>query len=68
MKNQLTEKDKEFLESLKQKLHISLNYNIPFHEESIMGFQKICYHDDGYLCDHRLNWLLTEIEKHLINR
>lgn len=46
------------LKKLENKLNTSGSYSIPYHEDSIMTYGKICDHDDGYLCEHRREWIL----------
>jgi len=46
------------LKELETKLNTSGSYSIPYHEDSIMTYGKICDHDDGYLCEHRREWIL----------
>ena len=46
------------LKKLETKLNTSGSYSIPYHEDSIMTYGKICDHDDGYLCEHRREWIL----------
>jgi hypothetical protein len=29
---------------------------------SILKYKKVCDHDDGYFCEHRLEWLINYIE------
>ena len=45
------------LKKLETKLNTSGSYSIPYHEDSIMTYGKICDHDDGYLCEHRREWI-----------
>jgi hypothetical protein len=35
---------------------------IPYHKDSIMAYDKICNHDDGYLCEHRRTWIIEFIK------
>ncbi len=51
-----TEKD------LRLKLSVSGNYSTPYPKESILAYGNICQHDSGYLCEHRLNWLINYIK------
>jgi hypothetical protein len=44
---------------LETKLNTSGSYSIPYHEDSIMTYGKICDHDSGYLCKHRREWILS---------
>ena len=46
------------LKELETKLNTSGSYSIPYHEDSIMTYGKMCDHDDGYLCEHRREWIL----------
>ena len=46
------------LKKLETKLNTSGSYSIPYHEDSIMTYGKICDHDDGYWCEHRREWIL----------
>jgi hypothetical protein len=50
-------------EQLKNILHTSGNYDIPYHKDSIMSYGKICEHDDGYLCEHRRQYIIGLFEK-----
>ena len=56
----LNEKDIEYL---KKALYSAKSYsekNIP--KESIMTYESECSCDDGFLCEHRLEWLINYIE------
>jgi hypothetical protein len=33
-------------------------------EESIMEYDKICYHDSGFLCEHRREHIIELIDEH----
>ena len=52
------QKIEALLKELENKLHTSGSYGIPYHEDSIMVFEKICNCDDAYLCEHRRQWIL----------
>ena len=60
----LTEKDIEYLrKALYSPTTIYRDPNLP--DESIMIynlFKGVCECDDGYLCEHRLEWLIEYIE------
>ncbi len=45
-------------------LSSSNSYNDPNPKGSIMGFQDICDHDDGCLCECRMKFIIKYIEKH----
>lgn len=30
--------------------------------DSVMSYEVICSHDEGWLCQHRLDWLINEIK------
>ena len=49
-------------EMLRLLLGVSGYWSIPYNKESILQFERICEHDDGHLCEHRLNWLIEFIE------
>ena len=53
------------LKELETKLNTSGSYSIPYHEDSIMTYGKICDHDDGYLCEHRREWILEFFKSNL---
>jgi hypothetical protein len=55
----LTEKD---IENLRKILSTRSNYNAPVLNESIMSYGKVCKHDEGHLCEHRLEFLIKYIE------
>ena len=58
-------KKSELLKKLENILHVSDNYSIPYHEDSIMGYDKICTCDDAYLCDHRREWVIDFLKRNL---
>ena len=37
------------------------------HKDSIMAYGKICGHDDGYMCECRINELIKRIKNHIDN-
>jgi len=47
-----------FLKELKTKLSTSESDENPYHKDSIMTFNKICDHDNGFLCEHRRDWII----------
>ena len=53
------------LKELETKLNTSGSYSIQYHEDSIMTYGKICDHDDGYLCEHRREWILEFFKSNL---
>ncbi len=53
----------EFETLLREKLEVSTSYLIPDPTSSIMTYDVICEHDSGFLCEHRLNWIINEIKK-----
>jgi hypothetical protein len=57
----LNEKDIEYL---KEALEIPKTYvyNKDNYPNSIMLYDKVCNCDDGFLCEHRLEWLINFIE------
>lgn len=58
--------NKEYIiKELEIKLNTSDNYRIPYHEDSIMTYEKICDHDDGYLCEHRRKWIIDYLTENL---
>lgn len=62
------EKDKiEFiLQKLETKLSTSGSYSIPYNEDSIMKYDNICEHDDGYLCEHRRQWIIDFLKNNCV--
>lgn len=52
-----------FEKELREKLAVSGSYLIDYPQESILGYQKVCNHDHGYFCEHRLNWLIKYLEE-----
>jgi hypothetical protein len=38
------------------------NYMGSFHEDSIMKYDCVCKHDDGFMCEHRIEKLINLIE------
>jgi len=52
-------KRNDLLAELEIKLNTSGNYKIPYHQDSIMVYEKICNHDDGYLCEHRRKYIIN---------
>jgi hypothetical protein len=56
----LNENDIEFLKKSLYSSHYWKDPNLP--EESIMECYKVCNHDDGFFCEHRLEWLINFIE------
>jgi hypothetical protein len=53
------------LKELETKLNTSGSYSIPYHKDSIMTYGKICDHDNGYLCEHRREWILAFFKSNL---
>jgi len=51
---------------LENKLHTSGSYSVRYHPDSIMDYEKICNHDDGYLCEHRRQWIIDFIKTNFI--
>lgn len=58
---ELSEKVKNLCRDLKVKLKVVGHYNRP--QKSIMEFDNICDHDDNFLCECRLNWIVERIKK-----
>jgi hypothetical protein len=59
--------NKDFLESLRNTLHVNLSgeWRSKYHKDSIMDYNVICQHDEGVLCECRLEKLLQLIDSHL---
>ena len=66
MKNEEKKSTEDILSDLEQKLNTSSSYSIPYHEDSIMKYEKICNHDDGYLCEHRRQWIIDFIKANFV--
>jgi hypothetical protein len=43
------------------------NQNEPYHQNSIMNYNVLCHHDDGFLCEHRLQFILNYIKNNFID-
>lgn len=59
----ITEKDIKYLKKALESpttYHNAKKINYP---DSIMLYTEICKCDDGFLCEHRLEWLMNYIEK-----
>jgi len=50
---------------LEEKLNTSGIYGVRYHPDSIMEYEKICNHDDGYLCEHRRQWIIDFLKTNL---
>lgn len=58
----ITEKDIEYLKKALESpttYHNAKKINYP---DSIMLYTEVCPCDDGFLCSHRLEWLINYIE------
>ncbi|MGK0174061.1 MAG: hypothetical protein ACI9AT_000424 [Ulvibacter sp.] len=53
------------LHELMEKLNCTMSYgqNMKDVENSIMHYGQLCDHDDGFLCEHRLEWILNYIQE-----
>lgn len=40
----------------------NFNYNEDDFKDSIMTYENLCDHNDGYLCEHRLLWIINNLE------
>lgn len=49
--------NKEQMELIK-KLNTSLKLGLADPQESIMHYGQLCTHDDGFLCQHRLQFIV----------
>ena len=58
----LNEKEIEYLKKALYTPKFWKDPNLP--DESIMISDEtiVCHHDDGFLCEHRLEWLINYIE------
>ena len=56
-------KEGSILFKLAKKLSVSGSYSVDYKKESIMDYEKVCSHDDGYLCEHRLQFIIDFINK-----
>ena len=50
------------LHTLLKKLNSNATYSSYEDDDSIMLYDKICTCDDGFLCEHRLKWILDFIK------
>lgn len=55
------------IKQLSKLLSVSTNYSTSFNPESIMEYNSICEHDDGYLCECRLKFILDWITEKYVN-
>jgi len=44
-------------------LNCKTNYNEDDPSDSIMHYGQLCDHDDGYLCEHRLQFIIDTLKK-----
>ena len=51
------------LDFLIQRLNCTTNYYENDPPKSIMHFGQLCEHDDGYLCEHRLQFIINSLVK-----
>lgn len=52
--------DKDIL-SIMNDLNISMDYNTESPSDSIMSYNILCECDDGFLCDHRLEYIIKKL-------
>jgi len=52
----------EDLDVIKQMLYSVTSYGQEYPKESIMKFEKVCIHDDAFMCECRLNKLIEFIQ------
>lgn len=50
---------------LRKLLHVPLEMNEPYDSFSIMQYSFICEHDDGIMCECRLNHLINFLKANL---
>lgn len=51
---------------LSKKLNVATSWDANNEDkltESIMIYGNLCSHDDGFLCEHRLQWILDYVKK-----
>lgn len=56
------------LHLLIKKLNSSMSYSQPYPVDSIMASENICKHDDSYLCECRLNYIIGFVYKNFIEK
>lgn len=61
MANTYVLKDED-IDAIKQMLYGVERYGDTFPDSSIMKFEKVCTHDDSFMCSCRLNVLVEFIE------
>lgn len=58
--------EKHQLYDLAKSLNVATNYDHNEYDydlkDSIMSYGVICNHNNGFLCEHRLRWILDFIE------
>lgn len=55
------------LDFLIQRLNTITSYNEQVPPKSIMHYGQLCNHDDGYLCEHRLQFIINQLKNTSIN-
>ena len=53
------------LKELAKKLNTTTSYDEDYPKDSIMIYEEICSCDTGFLCGHRLQYILDYINKEL---
>jgi len=59
----LSKVNNDKLRQLVMRLSVSKSYDLKTPKDSIMRFEEICDHDEGYLCEHRLQYIIDEMVK-----
>ena len=61
----LNEKEAAILKPLATMLSVSGSYSVDYIKESIMTSERICDHDDAYLCQCRLQHIIDYLKNEL---
>jgi hypothetical protein len=56
------------LYKLIEKLNLRNNYGEKAPVNSIMHFEQLCEHDNGFLCEHRLQYIIDYIKNNFNER
>jgi hypothetical protein len=51
------------LKELVDRLNCTTSYNEDKPKDSIMHYGQLCNHDDGFLCEHRLEYILNYLNQ-----
>lgn len=52
------------IHELVRKLNCRTNWDHPYPEDSVMVYETLCTHDEGHLCEHRLQFIVDFIREH----